>query len=104
MGPLIVDMLQMGTSVVLDFGGNTPHERQWVRSLFEASEAEHILHFLDLPEETCLARLAARNQTKPEGLYFATTSEEEFRAISRYFKPPMPDEKFNVLVISDESV
>jgi predicted kinase len=81
---------------VLDFAGNTPAERKWVRSLFEAAEADHVLHYLDVPEHECLARLRIRNETKPEGLYFATTSEEEFRAISRWFQVPAPDEDFRV--------
>src|ERR1043165_9322874 len=42
-GPHIVKLLQNGTSVVFDFGGNTPKERMWVRSLFRrvSSEIEH---------------------------------------------------------------
>jgi predicted kinase len=95
-GPLVVEMLRAGITVVLDFAGNTPAERKWVRSLFEAAEADHVLHYLDVPEHECLARLRIRNETKPEGLYFATTSEEEFRAISRWFQVPAPDEDFRV--------
>jgi hypothetical protein len=37
-----------------------------------------------------------RNRKKPEGLYFATTTEEEFRLISSYFQPPI-DEGFRLL-------
>jgi predicted kinase len=97
MKPLIIEILKSGASVVLDFAGNTPGERGWVRSLFESAGAEHVLHYLDVPEEVCLARLKFRNETKPEGLYFATTSEEEFNVISRYFKPPDVKENFNIL-------
>ena len=97
MGPLIIDMLRMGTSVVLDFGGNTAGERKWVRSLFASAGADHVLHVLDVPEEVCLARLKARNETRPDGLYFATTSEQEFKAITRYFEPPVADEAFNIV-------
>jgi predicted kinase len=32
MGPLIIELLRAGTSVVLDFAGNTPAERSWVRT------------------------------------------------------------------------
>ena len=103
MGPLIVEILRSGTSVVLDFAGNTPRERGWVRSLFESAGAEHVLHYLDVSEEVCLARLMGRNETKPEGLYFATTSEEEFRAIARYFQPPVADEGFRLKVIPQTS-
>ncbi|HEY2039613.1 MAG TPA: ATP-binding protein [Edaphobacter sp.] len=96
MGPLIIQILKSGSSVVLDFGGNTVRERSWVRSLFEAAGSNHVLHYLDLPEEVCLAQLMARNKNQPEGLYFATTTEEEFRQISAYFQPPSPEEGFNL--------
>jgi predicted kinase len=97
MGPLIIEMLRAGTSVVLDFAGNTPAERSWVRSLFESAGTEHVLHYIDVPEDVCLARLKLRNETKPKGLYFATTSEEEFVAIARYFQAPTVEEGFHVL-------
>jgi len=96
MESLVVDILRAGSSVVLDFGGNTPTERKWVRSLFERAGADHVLHYLDIPETACLARLKLRNETKPEGLYFATTSEEEFLAIARWFQPPSSEEGFCV--------
>jgi predicted kinase len=95
-GPLVIDALRTGTSVVLDFAGNTPNERKWVRSLIDAAEAGHTLHFLDVSEETCLQRLMQRNHTKPEGLYYATTSEEDFRMICSYFTPPAEDEGFTI--------
>lgn len=97
MGPLIVDVLKNGTSVVLDFAGNTANERSWVRSLFESAGSKHLLHYLEVPEEVCLARLIERNRKKPEGLYFATTTEEEFKLISSYFQPPIADEGFRLL-------
>ena len=92
-----MDMLSNDASVVFDFAGNTVAERTWVRSLFEAANASHTLHFLDVPEEECLRRLSLRNQTKPEGLYFATTSKDEFRAISQWFQPPQANEGFNMI-------
>ncbi len=95
-GPLVIQILKAGTSVVFDFGGNTLAERKWVRSLFEAAHAKHVLHYLDVSEKECLARLKIRNETKPEGLYFATTSEDDFFAIARWFQPPMAEEGFRV--------
>lgn len=95
-GPLVIQILEAGTSVVLDFAGNTPSERKWVRSLFETARAKHVLHYLDIPESECLARLKVRNETKPEGLYFATTSDDDFFAITRWFQPPTAEEGFNV--------
>jgi predicted kinase len=95
MGPLIEDMLRVGVSVVLDFAGNRIDERAWARSLSEGAGRSHILHFLDVDEEKCLSRLLVRNDHKPEGLYFASTTEAEFRAICRHFQVPTPEEGLN---------
>ncbi len=96
MGPLIIDTLQAGASVVLDFAGNTRNERAWVRSLFEQAGAPHQLHVLEVSEEECLHRLLKRNREKPDGLYFASTTEEEFRAICRWYDPARQDEGFAI--------
>jgi predicted kinase len=96
MGPLIVDILIAGTSVVLDFAGNRIDERAWVRGLFERAGSSHHLHFLDVSEDECLRRLLGRNVSQPEGLYFASTTEEEFRSICKYFQAPDPEEGFTV--------
>src|ERR1700726_1032761 len=39
--PHVVQLLTLGTSVVLDTAGNTPRDRAWMRSLFEAAQARH---------------------------------------------------------------
>jgi predicted kinase len=96
MGPLVVDMLRSGVSVILDFAGNRVTERAWARSLSEAAGSSHILHFLDVDEEECLRRLMVRNERKPEGLYFASTAEAEFRAICKYFQVPTVEEGLNI--------
>jgi hypothetical protein len=40
--------------------------------------------------------LMERNERKPEGLYFASTTEAEFRAICRYFQVPTADEGLTI--------
>ncbi|WP_047487802.1 ATP-binding protein [Terriglobus sp. TAA 43] len=97
MAPLIVDTLKAGASVVLDFAGNRITDRAWVLALSQEAKAPHILHFLDVDEEECLRRLQTRNEQKPEGLYFATTTEEDFRAICGYFQPPRVQEGLNIM-------
>jgi predicted kinase len=92
MGPLIVNILTAGTSVVLDFAGNRIDERAWALHLSKEAGSPHILHFLAVDEEECLRRLLLRNQTKPSGLYFASTTEAEFRAICKYFQVPKAEE------------
>jgi hypothetical protein len=80
-------------SVVLDFPANTPASRQWMRSLFERAGADHRLHFLDVPDEVCKARLRARNAA---GTHAFNASDAEFDLFTRYFVPPSADEGFAV--------
>lgn len=91
MGDHIVALLEAGLSVVLDFPANTPASRRWMRSLFERAGADHRLHFLDLPDEVCKARLRARNAA---GSHAFNASEAEFDLFTSYFVPPSADEGF----------
>lgn len=95
-GPHAIELLQLGTSVVFDFAGNTVAHRAWARSLFESAGADHLLHVIDASDELCKQRLRQRNATKPEGLYFGDVSEELFDAVTRHFVPPTDDERFLV--------
>ena len=93
MGDHIVALLEAGVSVVLDFPANTPASRQWMRSLFERAGADHRLHFLDVPDDVCKARLRARNAA---GTHAFNTSDAEFDLFTSYFVPPSADEGFEV--------
>jgi predicted kinase len=95
--PLVVRLLQLGVPVVFDFAGNSANDRAWVRSIFEAAGADHVLHCIVASDEGCKARLRLRNKTKPDGLYFGFVSEERFDEVTRYFKPPSLSENFNVI-------
>jgi hypothetical protein len=103
MGPLIVDSLRAGASVVLDFAGNRVDERAWARDLSEKAGSPHILHFLDVDEDECLRRLLIRNQRKPAGLHFGSTTETEFRAICKYFQVPTPEEGLTITAYSGQN-
>ena len=61
MGPHIVELLGQGLTVVLDFAANTVAQRAWMKSLIDQARVAHQLHYLDVPDEVCLARLKARN-------------------------------------------
>ncbi len=98
MGEHVVSLLRSGLSVVLDFPANTPGQRQWMRQIFEAAGATHELHYLDLPDEVCKARLRQRNA---EGAHDFAASDDEFDAITAHFAPPASDEGFNVTVYAD---
>lgn len=93
-GPLVVDLLRSGNTVVMDFQANTRNIRSWFRSVFEAAEAAHVLHWLQTPDEVCMQRIARRNHERPEGSHHLT--EQEFLHISSYFEAPAEAEGFNV--------
>lgn len=90
----IQDILLQGTSVVLDFSGNTPSQRHWFRSIFESVEVNHVLHYIIASDDLCKQQLKIRSRDKPQGAKF--TTEAEFEAITKYFQPPTPEEKFNI--------
>ena len=91
----ICALLSRGTSVVLDFPGNTRTQRAWFRELFERANADHELHFIDIPDELCKAQLKQRSRDLAEGA--AWTTDAEFDAITKFFQPPTTDEGFNVI-------
>ena len=93
--PLIVSLLSRGTSVVLDFPGNTPKQRAWFRQLFEAAGVGHELHFIDTPDHVCKRQLRQRSAGLPAGTPW--TTEAEFDTVTSYFQPPVADERFNVI-------
>ena len=70
--------------------------RSWVRTLFEATGADHVLHLLERSDADCLANIHRRNDEKPEGVYWGHVSDDMFHAVTPYFDPPNPDERFNV--------
>jgi len=86
-------LLQAGVSVVLDFPFNTPATRAWAREVFSPMGAAHQLHFLDVADEVCKARLRVRNA---RGKHPFQASDEEFEQIPRHFVAPAAEEGFGV--------
>jgi predicted kinase len=95
MGLHIVDVLQLGLSVVLDFPANTVSHRNWMRSLITAANVAHELHLLDVPDSVCKQRLRERNA---RGEHPFQASEADYDLFTSYFVAPGPDEGFNVVV------
>lgn len=85
LGPLVVNLLESGVNVVLDFPANTLANREWLLGLAQAAEAPHRLHYLERDDATCRARLHARNARG--GHDFAAT-DAEFDLITRHFCVP----------------
>jgi predicted kinase len=95
--PLAARLLRLGVSVVFDFAGNTPNDRAWVRSIFEAADADHVLHVIAASDEVCKTRLRLRNETKPEGLYYGFVGEDRFEEVTKFFVPPSNQENFRLI-------
>jgi predicted kinase len=93
----VPSMLAGGHSVVCDFGGNTIQDRSWSRAIADSARAPMELHYIVADSETCIARIAQRNRTRPDGVYWGDVSEELFHAVDRYFQPPGADEGLTVI-------
>ena len=85
MGPHVTELLRAGLSVVLDFPANTRANRAWMKGIYEAAGADHLLHFLDQPDEICRARLRERNAA---GEHEFAANDAQFDEITRYFEAP----------------
>lgn len=93
----VVELLRAGVSVVLDFPANTDRLRRWMRGLSDRAAVGHELHYIDVPDEICKARLRQRND---DGNHEFAATEAEFEALTAYFMPPTPAEGLNVIVHS----
>ena len=93
--PHVRALLTLGTSVVLDFPGNTRSQRAWFREIFERAGADHELHFVDASDALCKQQLKERSKDLPPDTPW--TSEAEFDMITAHFLPPAEDEGFNVI-------
>ncbi len=93
--PHLVSLLRAGVSVVLDFPANTVASRAWMRTVFEDANVAHQLHFLDVPDDVCRARLRARNAS---GEHDFAATDAQFDLITSHFVPPSADEGFHVIL------
>ncbi|UUX51272.1 ATP-binding protein [Nisaea acidiphila] len=91
----LVTLLKAGNSVALDFPANTRKLRGWMRGIAEAAEVPALLHYLDLPEASCKARMRGRNAM---GEHPFAPTDAEFDLISGYFEAPDPGEGVPVVV------
>jgi len=66
-----------------------------MQAIYGAAGADHRLHFLDVPDQVCRARLHARNAA---GTHEYAPTDAEFDEITRYFQPPSAQEGFTTIV------
>ncbi len=89
LGPLVINLLQSGVNVVMDFPANTLANREWLLGLAQTAEVPHCLHYLELDDSTCRARLHARNA---QGEHDFAATDAEFDLIPRHFCAPSESE------------
>ncbi|HBN5711025.1 ATP-binding protein [Morganella morganii] len=90
----LVTLLRQGVTLVLDFPANTPVQRRWLKGLAEQAGCSYYCHVLNVSDEECKRRLAARNLSGENPF---TTSAEQFDLITAHFSYPSEEEE---LVIS----
>lgn len=95
LAPYVVELLQRGVTVVMDFPGNTRNQRAWFRDIIERAGAPHELHFVDTPDAICRAQLRQRSAHLPPGTKW--TTDEDFDLIASHFTAPADDEGFVVI-------
>ncbi|WP_346833880.1 ATP-binding protein [Pseudomonas koreensis] len=95
LGPLVIDVLSAGVSVVLDFPANTVADRQWLRGLADTAKVPHCLHYLEVDDDTCRVRLHARNALAEHEF---AASDAEFDLITRYFQEPDVGEGLEIVM------
>ncbi len=98
MGPHVEALLRAGLTVVLDFPANTVASRRWMRDIADAAGVEARLHWLDVPDAVCKARLRDRNRA---GTHDFAPSEADFDLFTSYFVPPSAEEGFEIIRRAD---
>ena len=82
-------VLALGGNVILDFGFWAREEREDFRSRAKELGASSEVHFLDVPAEELMRRLAARNTRSSHGTFHI--SEEMMRPWVALFQAPKPE-------------
>jgi predicted kinase len=90
MWDVAVRVLQLGTSVILDFGFWGKSEREDYRARASSVGAYSRVHFLDVPEAELFARLEARNANLPSGTFAISASK--LLEWTKVFQAPSEDE------------
>lgn len=99
--PHLVSLLQSGLSVVLDFPANTVANRAWMRGIIDQADCLHTLHFLDVDDDICKARLRERNAG---GEHEFAATDAQFDEISSHFEAPTAAERFNIVTVGKEAL
>jgi predicted kinase len=83
-------VLFLGTNVILDFGFWAREEREDFRLRAKRLGASSEVHFLDVPEDELLRRLAVRNSQLSQASFHIP--EDMMKPWIAFFQKPTPDE------------
>jgi predicted kinase len=83
-------LLALGVDVVVDFGVWSRVERETFRARAARVGARSVLHYLDVPADVLVARLAERNERLPPGTFHIDPAL--LREWAKVFEPPTADE------------
>jgi len=97
----VLDIMNSGVSVVMDFPGNTEKQRAWFKEIFSENKLPHKLIYLEANDDLCLKQIKKRRKESPERAKFDT--EAVFYHVTRYFQPPCEYENFNIEVVKREN-
>ena len=82
--------LELGVNVILDFGFWAREEREDYRSRAKQLGASSEVHFLDVPEDELMRRLAIRNSQLSQASFHIP--ENMMKPWIAFFQRPTPDE------------
>ena len=82
--------LELGANVILDFGFWAREEREDFRSRAKKLGASSEVHFLDVPEDELMRRLAVRNSQPSQASFYI--SADMMKPWIAFFQKPTPDE------------
>ncbi|HXQ32833.1 MAG TPA: AAA family ATPase, partial [Anaerolineales bacterium] len=82
--------LELGTNVILDFGFWAREEREDYRLRAKDLGASSEVHFLDVPKDVLLRRLAVRNSHPSQASFHI--SEQSMIPWIEFFQRPTPEE------------
>ena len=82
--------LELGTNIILDFGFWAREEREDYRLRAKRLGASSEVHFLDVPEDELMRRLAVRNSQPSQESFHIT--EESMKPWIEFFQKPTPEE------------
>ncbi|WP_444894227.1 AAA family ATPase [Microbulbifer sp. TRSA001] len=100
--PHIQNILKHGTSVILDFPGNTRRQRSWFKEILQDNFFPHQLIYLKAEDELCLQRITQRQKSHTERATF--DNPETFKQVNQYFEEPTLSERFNIEVIEQREI